>query len=151
MKIPDHILAMCERMRTQDNHGTSNPAYCVQKMERVESVEGSVESEWRDDEWEVADDEKAEALDLAEAEGDDAATEGWTKVGFHSYWHTVRACLTEKGAADYIADNGHNLSEYAPPRIYVESLHRCQEMIRLREWLMTIAPPATAPAPGVQQ
>jgi hypothetical protein len=45
----------------------------------------------------------------------------------------VTACLTRKGAEDYIACNGHNLTN---PYIYVESLYRNAEMIALRNHLM---------------
>lgn len=54
-------------------------------------------------------------------------------------WVTVMVAMTRKGADDYLERDGHNLKK---PRIFVESLYRCQEMIALREWLISLSPNA---------
>jgi hypothetical protein len=134
--IPAHILALAERLRTQDNRCTAHPIFCVQRQYRIEGLEDSDEWEWRDSDWHRADKEKAEELDNAPPEVSDI--DGWTRIYYQSRWHTVMVALTKEGAERYLRNNAHNLSEYAPPRIYVESLYKCEEMIQLREWLMTL-------------
>ena len=44
--------------------------------------------------------------------------------------------FTEDGCKEYLKQNGHNLNK---PRIYVESFHRCPEMIAIREFLIATA------------
>ncbi len=146
VSVPGHILAMAERMRTQDNRATSHPVYCVQKMERTEGTDDAYGDEytWRDDEWNEAGPEKTALLDVAEEDDDSAALRGWTKMYHCDRWETVMTCLTEKGAADYIAAKAHHLSTHCPPRIYVASMYACSEMIDLREWLLSLPSPPAA-------
>ena len=135
--IPDHILAIAERLRTQDNLATSHPAFCVQGYDKITSDDG-YEYEWRNEEWELASEDEAAELDEY-LDGHSEPRDGWTKVRFQEEWRTVMCCLTRKGAEDYIACDGHNLRRDGhDARIYVESFYRNQEMIQLREWLMTL-------------
>ncbi len=137
MIVPDHILAMAERMRTDDNLGTSHPAFNIQEYERIYGDDGG-DYEWRDEDWNLAGGEEAAALDDYEEQHSEPKT-GWTKCHYREGWRTVMCCFSRKGAEDYIACNGHNMRRDGhPARIYVESFWRCQEMIALREWLLTL-------------
>ncbi len=86
----------------------------------------------------TADDDEAKVLEKLLDDGRELSIGG---VTFQRVWYKimsrfVTACLTRKGAEDYIARNGHNLTK---PYIYVESLHRNEEMIALRNHLMETA------------
>jgi hypothetical protein len=61
-------------------------------------------------------------------------TPGAEEFGYKDRWETVMVCFTEQGAKDYLHQNGHNHKE---TRIFVESFSRCDEMIRIRQWLKT--------------
>ena len=125
---PSFLSEIGERLRTQDNHLTENPMFCVQTHRRDIVPDGfSDETIW------VRDGEECD-------EGDEDAEE----FGIRWRWETVMVAFTEEGCKEYLRQNGHNLCE---PRIYVESFNRCPEMIAIREWLMannkiTNAPPS---------
>ncbi len=141
MNIPDHILALADRLRTQDNLATAHPIYCVQEADRIDGVIDSDTYDWVDEDYYPVDPEKAKELDAADLDFEDEKTKGYSKAYYRIEWRTVRACLTRKGAEDYLAADGHNLRRHGEPRIYVETLYRCAEMIALREWLMTLVQP----------
>lgn len=109
-----------ERLRTQDNRITAEPMFCVQEKRR----EYGYDPHWAEDHvW--LDDEGNET---------EAAAEGAVRLaGYKDFWHTVMAAFTEQGCKDYLAVNGHHHDE---TRIYAESFYRCNEMIRIRAWLM---------------
>lgn len=148
--IPQHILDLAERLRTQDNLCTAHPAYCVQQLKFNGGLDAGINDNFH---YMCADGE----VPRSHWKRIRAAKErGWSKVtiGGDEYrldelqeycyiieWETVMVALTRKGAEDYIDANGHNLRTYGEgPRIYVESFHRCREMIQLREWLMGLKP-----------
>ena len=150
MTIPQHILDLAGRLRTQDDRSTRWPMFCVQRHVLVYGVDEGLAD---DRSWvrrcEVVSRDWFAALDLAQyAKAQEATIEGDTykmsefqRYGIKETWETVMVCFTEKGAQDYIDANGHNLrsSGHAAPRIYVESFSRCREMIDLRQWLMSLA------------
>ena len=104
MNIPQHILDLAERLRTQDNHGTSHPAYCVQQLERIYGLEDGDEWTWHNnDDWEAATPEEAKELDAKDDDGED--TGSWVKVRYRDDWRTVMTFLTLEGAEGYIANN----------------------------------------------
>ncbi len=148
--IPAHILTMAERLRTQDNRCTAHAMFCVQRLVRIDGIDESLGMPM---EYRYADDGNALPLEFNEAI-EEAMASGASKVeigdeiyqldkiegyGFVDRWETVMVSMTEQGCVDYIKANGHNLEKHGQaPRIYVESFHRCAEMIALREWLMTL-------------
>ncbi len=120
-----------ERLLTQDNRYTAEPMFCVQIKVRDIGYDVAYGEEycWRDS-----------ANDLTiynddpdfkeEPEGDE-----WEQFGYVDRWETVMVALTEKGCEEYMERDGHNLRRMAfrsEIRIYVESFHRCREMIDLR-------------------
>ena len=83
----------------------------------------------------TADDDEAKVLDKLLDDDRELSIGGVTyqRVWYRIVPRFVTACLTRNGAEAFIARNGHNLTK---PYIYVESLHRNEEMIALREHLM---------------
>lgn len=116
------LLAIGERLRTQDNRCTQNPMFCVQEKRR----EYGLDPRWTDNHVWV--DTSGDDFDVSAT-----AKEGYERTGYKDSWHTVMVAFTEAGCKEYLLQNGHNLHE---PRIYVESFNRCPEMLAIREWLM---------------
>ena len=136
----EQLAALREELRTQDNAITADPLFVVFQEERIYGVSQDYRTdgyEWvsEDDSSVTADDDEAKVLDKLLDEDRELSIGGMT---YQRVWYRIvprfaTACLTRKGAEDYIARNGHNLTK---PYIYVESLHRNEEMIALREHLM---------------
>jgi hypothetical protein len=138
------LLAIGERLRTQDNRCTANPMFIVQQQRSfgVEPGEGDMDV-WLDEDWEEVDDETAAMLDkLDDAFESDldkdqiAMLERHTKRGIKHHWEFVMAAFTEKGCNEYLRLDGHNLTK---PRIYAMSFNRCPEMLAIRETLLSLA------------
>lgn len=124
---------------TQDNRATSEPLFIVQQKRRIWGIDGNYccdGYEWvdEDDHEVVAEGLQRAELDLIESSGD--SVDGWYKVYYIDQWAFVTACFTEEGCKDYIASNGHNLTE---PRIYAASAYRNREMIAIRGLLKSFA------------
>jgi len=123
-----------ELIRTQDNRLTSYPLFIVQQKKRIWGMNSDYceNYEWIDahDPEIVADCIQRAGLDALSECGTDIFT--WSKVYYVDLWEFVTACFTEQACDDYIAANGHNLTE---PRIYVASMYRNREMIAIREML----------------
>lgn len=127
--IIDELSALAYEIETQDDAGTAHPYMLVQERVRFYGYDPDYSDyiAWINSDGE-ADADEAEALDIKHGEG--AVQEDWTRVGYVDRWVTVQACLTRRGAAAYLAANGHN--HRGPTRVYVESAHRNAEMQRLR-------------------
>lgn len=125
VEIPSHILELAERLRTQDNRITADPMFCVQVKRRIYGMDTDYcdQTVWLD-------------VDGGDCEEVPEGTEGAEEVGYCDRWETVMVAFTEKACQDYIKSNGHNHS--GELRIYAESFYRCDEMIQLRNWLMSI-------------
>lgn len=124
------LEAISERLKTQDNRITADPIFVVQQRNRIWGfdLEYCEDWMWVDEEGNEATQEEYEEL---KKHGD----VGWNKVGYKDTWEFVTACFTEQGCKDYIAYNGHNLTD---PRIYAESGWRNAEWIGLRNYLMNL-------------
>lgn len=120
MEIPQTILDLAERLRTQDGRATADPYFCIQEKHR----EYGYDPQWCDNPVWILDGEEV-------PEG----TEDADETGYKDEWRTVQVALTEIAADQYIQANRHRLNE---PRTYVDSFYRCHEMIGLRKWLMTL-------------
>ena len=129
----EQLTALSTELRTQDNAITADPLFVVFQEERIYGV--SQDYQTNGFTWVGADDDEAKVLDKLLDEDRELSIGG---VTFERVWYRivprfVTACLTRKGAENYISRNGHNLTK---PYIYVESLHRNEEMIALRNHLM---------------
>lgn len=144
--IPQEILAIGEHLRTQDNLGTAFPIFCVQVLERIGPIDvdsadnyyfynsedctpiyedGSDPDEFR----------RCKVLD-----DHDLLPDHITKDGYKKQWITVTSCFTRKAATDYIEATKHRYTEYFGMRVYVDTLHANEEMIALREFLLSLTP-----------
>jgi len=141
----DDLSDIGERLRTQDNRYTKWPMFCLQIKVRdcgyhSDYAQGKV---WFDE----------EGMEVA------PKTKGAQKAGYRDRWETVMVAFTEQGLKDYMRQDGHNVKALAhngETRIYVESFRRCEEMIRIRRFLMQNAndvgwqPIETAPKDGTE-
>lgn len=142
MKIPDEILAIAQQIITQDNLCTADPVFLIQKKEKHPAPDG-----WSDDYYWTIDGEEAteeEAGKLEEREENSIGDgqlhrffDNTEKVYYIERWTTVMPFFTRKGAEDYLAVNGHNIS--GETRIYVDSLWRNFEMQAVRNFLISLA------------
>lgn len=123
---------------TQDNACTSQPMFCVQEKKRDVGYDSDFSENacWHDgaNDETIYDDDK----DFKKPEGDQ-----WDEFGYRDRWETVMVAFTQSGCEQYLRLNGHN--HRGQTRIYVESFHRCPEMIAIREILMRLATPAASP------
>lgn len=149
--IPPEIAAIAARLHTQDNRITDNPLFAVQQKRRVYGLDEDYEEGHG---WSHPDRDNLVLEGEPEFAGLESAWESgeepqgdWRRVGFRDTWEFVTGGLTEQGCKDYIARNGHNLTE---PRIYAYGSYRNAEFIALRKWLMSLVPaPASADQPHV--
>ncbi len=154
MIVPDDILAIAEALRTQDNRSTRDPVFLVQKVCRDltdddHSPDGvAFFDPGRAD---TIDPDHWEEVEAVHQRGDRIAHVGDRRYNldklyrycFKNRWETVQSFLTEQGAKAYLEANGHNIRQYGDARIYVDTLYRNRELVRLREWLMSLHPGAT--------
>ena len=117
-----------DRIRTQDNRSTLHPMFCVQILVR----DTGYDSAYGDDLcW-----YNAELCECVYKEPEDLT--GWEEFAYKDRWETVMFAFTEEGCREYLRLNGHNDKRRAfkgQVRIYVESFHRCPEMISIRKFL----------------
>lgn len=129
------LLAISERLKTQDNQCTHNPMFCVQVKRRDTGYDARYADEDSRCWW------NAELLECVFEEPKDLT--GWEEFGYKDRWETVMVAFTEEGCKEYLRLNGHN--HRGETRIYVESFNRCPEMIAIREALM--ANESSSPTP----
>ncbi len=123
------LEAIAHEMRTQDNRITAHPLFCVFEKERIYGVEDGYSDDF------VWIDQDHERIDIEEHDWSEEQAEenGCSKVYYVTRDKFVNAHFTEKAADEHIRINGHNLNNGFT---YVTSLHRCSEMIAIREMLM---------------
>jgi hypothetical protein len=155
LQLPAEILAIIERLHTQDNRCTQTPMFAVQQKRVIGGMDHGYEDRWvwvNGDSEEIHDEEEIQRLDALHESGSTPLTA--RRVGCLDTWEFVTGCFTEQGCKDYIQWDGHNLNE---PRIYAYGTYRNREFGVLRDWLMSLRPaPASdasanspAPAPTV--
>lgn len=129
------MAAVGRQLREQDNRGTSHPIFVIQQRNRVYGIADDHTEwvTWTDMEGHEIPSDLSRSLEVAYGAGI-PAPEGFRRIGYIDLWDFVTACLTEQGAEDYIAANGHNLKD---PRIYVTSGYRNYEWIALREMFLS--------------
>ena len=136
MREMDVLARVGEQVRTQDNRITSEPIFVVEQQRQVWGVDTDYDHdgfEWLDDEGPVLP-ALARRLEKLHRLGGD--TGKYRRLGYRNYWEFVTACFTEQGCKDYLAANGHNLTE---TRVYVYSGFRNREWIELRAVLANSA------------
>lgn len=148
---PDYVIAwptnddllrqMSENLKTQDNAGTADPMFVVFQKQLVAGFESGYEDFWiwvSDDngDYEEADADTAVVLKRLFDAGDPLIIGGRTyrRTGCTYIEKFCAAFFTQKGADDYLAWNGHNLTQ---PYIYVHGMYRNAEMIAVRNHFMS--------------
>lgn len=135
------LLAISERIRTQDNRYTQDPMFCVQEKKRDVGYDSMWAANYcwhnaKTGETIFDDDE-----DFSEPDGDD-----WGKYGYVDRWETVMVAFTEGGCLGYIHENCHN--HRGKLRVYAESFRRCPEMLAIRSFLLANAKGGLPPNGG---
>lgn len=129
------LTALAHKLRTQDNACTADPIYLVQVERTICGLDRNYcEGEYL---WYFPDDgeffdvpEDGEGLPLSEEEAEEF---GYEKVYYKTIYEFKCAHFTLAAAEQYIETQRHNLDN---PRIFVDSMHRCPEMIAIRKFLM---------------
>lgn len=129
----DPLLAISERLRTQDNRCTAEPMFCVQGRRRIYGMD----PQWMDDPIWIDTSNGAEEVEPPEDE--ENPPEGYEKTGYVDVWETLAVCFTESGCKEHLHLNGHNYRRYKEVRIYAESFRRNPEMQAIREFLLANA------------
>lgn len=132
----DALERIAENLRTQDNRATATPIFAVQQRRRIYGMDPDYAEEhvWIDgcNDHAEADEEMARALDRMHERGQ--KIDGcWTRTAYIDTWEFVTACFTEQGCKDYLAINGHNLTD---PRIYAYGGYRNHEWAAVRDALL---------------
>lgn len=124
---------IAERLRTQDNRCTADPIYVVQQRRRVYGVDENYTDNfvWVSSDGEASEEESKRAEKSFQELGEEA--EDLNRVGYIDEWVFVTACLTLKGAEDFITAQRHNLTD---PRIFVDSGHNNSEWKALRAFFL---------------
>lgn len=126
-----HDLAdISDQLHKQDNRCTAEPMFLLQIKVRDVGYDQrySDDTVWID----------MTSGDFNEVDPD---TPGAEEFGYKDRWETVMSAFTKQGIIDYMNENGHNVKRRAyhgETRVYVDTLYRCDEMIRIRHALMAI-------------
>mgnify|MGYP000977418544 CR=1 FL=1 len=134
------LQAIGEQIRIQDNRATDAPIFIVQQRKRIYGIGEDYTDDyvWIDTQGDSheADPEEAATLDaMYEEDFYHEGLKNWRRVGFIDIWEFVTACFTEKGCQDFIALNGHNLTD---PRIYAAGSYRNIEYRTVRDYLKSL-------------
>ena len=115
-----------QELQAQDNLMTAEPLYVVYQKQRIYGLDPEHAQHFV---W----------LSPDKGDGRSETTEdspGAEYVGCLDVDRFVTACLTRKAALEFIQGNSHRLNG---PYVFVESLHRNDEMIAVRKHLMGVA------------
>lgn len=162
-ELPLFLLEMAEQIRTQNNRMTADPIFCVCYDKKLPTDEDHADGhEWFDGESSevIGDDESLipylkeyhhefieqfccdEGIDIEDLTVDDFE---WVdlpgdirKVFYLKEKAFVKASLTEVGAQQFIDRKQH---DYPPLYIYAESMCFQNQMIELRNWLLSLPQP----------
>jgi hypothetical protein len=144
--VPEELTRIGKLIVTQDNRYTDQPLFIVQQRRRVYGFDtdycDNIVWVCSEDDWSEASKEEANEFEAAYQETCKVKS-GWQRTGYMDEWEFVTACFTEQGCKDYLKRDGHNLKE---PRIYADGSYRNEEYRTLRNWLMSLAAPASQPS-----
>lgn len=143
---PGALLAIGERLRTQDNRCTDQPMFAVMDKreiavpkdhhhDRVAWIE-TASGDYRE-----ADPEKVKKLEAMRRSG--RRPRGWERHCMLEVDVFVTACFTEQGCQEFLARDGHN---HRKPFIYAFGSHRNHEYRAVRDFLATLPAPASEEA-----
>lgn len=150
--IPQWLIELSKELATQDGRATADPAFAVREQVTLPchdyfdpdgwqavSVDYCSKSPFFEDPSDaVAWVNESESVDLT---ADDMRLGDLAAKGTYRLWPVFRSMrivntfLTDKAARQYIEENRHHLDA---PDVFVISLNRCHEMIRLRKWILSL-------------
>ena len=134
----EQLAALREELRTQDNACTAEPMFVVYQIKRIFGLDPDYteETTWTHSEGEETDPTIIAELEALEDAGSPPIHDGtaYERVGYMDIDQFVTVCLTRKGAEEFIARMKHRLNK---PHIDVDSFYRNDEMIALRNHLMS--------------
>lgn len=131
------LFDVSHELQTQDNLGTHLPIFAVRQRVRIYGIDPGYSEDYvwmENDEWEEVDEETAAKCE-AYLESEFEEPKGYTRIGFIDRDEFVTSCFTRKGCEDYIAANGHNLTD---PHIFVYSGYRNKEWERIVNHLFAL-------------
>ena len=137
------LAALREELRTQDNAITADPLFVVYDKQRIYGLDSDHAEHYcwlypdrGDGRSEVTDSELVARLNHLDSLGQEPEIAGvqYALMGYLDVDRFITCCLTRKAAKLFIARNSHRLRK---PFVYVESLDRNDEMIALRNHLMS--------------
>lgn len=105
---PEDLKNIAHEINTQDNRITADPLFCVFQKRRIYGIDEDCHDFY------IFTDEDGSEIPCIDVD------------------EFVNAHFTEKAANEHIRINGHNLKK---PFIFVTSLFRCEEMIKIRKAL----------------
>ena len=123
-----------KRIRTQDGACTRDPMFVVQRKVRdygydTDYCESCVWLDTSNDYVEATPEEAAKLDDDCNALGS-----GWEWAGYNDRWEFITVFFTRASAEAFIERHGHRWR--GEVRIFVESFHRNEEMIAVRNHLV---------------
>lgn len=135
----DEIIGrLPDLLDTQDSLATNLPMYVVQTRRRIVGID----TKWSDDnivwisedgEATEADKETARKLEEKRSNSNSDEIDDYVRTAYVDVWEMATVCFTRVAAEEYIAANGHNLTN---PRIYVESGYRNDEWEAVRNYFL---------------
>ncbi len=137
--IPDELLQIGQRLRTQDNCCTASPIFQVRGRCRIYGMDpeyGDGNFEWIS----LADD----FMVVDPPEDENNPPEGVEKVYYIVVEDVLATAFTRKGCEEYLRKNRHNCRRYDEVFIYADSIWRCPEMLAIRNFLMSLPLPTEA-------
>ena len=121
------ILRLCQEVATQSNDFTQDPIFVVERKRRFYGVDRDYADNtcWLDDDY--------EEIDVNDEYFNEATC---TETGYVDQWDTIQWFFTKKAAEEFIEWNSHRM--FGETRITTESLRRNNEMIMVREFLLSV-------------
>ncbi len=138
--IPDELLELGHRLRTQDNRMTKAPIFQVRGKRRIYGMDSTYceDFEWID----VLND----FVVVEPPEDEDNPPHGVEKLYYIIVEDVLATCFSEKACEQHAWQNRHNYTSYGHIYIYADTISRCPEMLAIREFLMSLPlHPTTAP------
>lgn len=138
VEVPEFLLEMAERLRTQDNRCTAYPMFLVQHK-----VYRPTHEDYDVDKWLVYSDFDSEVYEIcgserqAERFGEEECGGSYSVVPQVGRWKTVASFFTEAEAKRFEAQESHNLADET--RVFAASIkYRCWDMIKLIDWIKSL-------------
>jgi len=123
-----------QKIKTQDNRGTSHPMYLVQEKVRDYGYdpEYSDDYTWTNNEGDSPDRDEFDELEGAyRLDGDDHRGE-WYRIHYNDRWEYVQTFFTQDAAEAFIRTQAH---KYGELRTYVDSGYNNPEWRQIRDYL----------------